>query len=58
MSDGLWVEAMKFHALALLERVEAMRISVFEKVPFHAGFRNIGYVPANEWVEANGAKSG
>lgn len=48
MNDGLWVEAMKSRALALPERVEAMRIPVFEKVPFHACIRKIGYVPANE----------
>lgn len=50
MSDGLWVEAMKSHALALLERVETMDLPAFEKVPFHAGFQKLGYVPANEWT--------
>ncbi len=33
------VEAMKFHALAEPEKVEAMEASILEKVPFHAGFR-------------------
>ena len=52
------VEAMKFHALAEAVRIETMGLPVFEKVPFYAGFRKLGYVPANEWVEANEAKSG
>ena len=49
---------MKFHALAEAVRIETMGLPVFEKVPFYAGFRKLGYVPANEWVEANEAQSG
>lgn len=33
------VETMKSHTLAELTRVEAMKISLPEKVPFNAGFR-------------------
>lgn len=44
------VETMKSHALALPERVETMGLPVFEKVPFHAGSRKLGYVSANEWT--------
>ncbi len=47
---GIRVEAMKFHALAEPSRVEAMAASILEKVPFHVGFRKLGYVPANEWT--------
>ena len=50
MSDDAEVEAMKFHALALPEKVETMNLPTFEKVPFHAGFRKPGYIPDNEWT--------
>lgn len=42
------VETMKSYALAEPSRVETMAVSILEKVPFHAGFQKLGYVPANE----------
>lgn len=47
---GIRVETMKFHALAEPSRGDAMADSILEKVPFHARFQKLGYVPANEWT--------
>lgn len=55
---GIRVETMKFHALAEPSRVEAMADSMLEKVPFHAGSKNLDMFPLTNGLESDEAKSG